>query len=156
MDKHILHDSARKKVNAPEAERRSFVQADVFVPYEFVKKTLATLEDLYNHERISRMPCVLITGRPGSGKSTILEQFAARHPIDPNPNGEYAKAPVVYIQARQNASETGFYRDLKRVLNPRDVINKINPELAVRRQTDRLSDTGWTLLERVGLKVPAH
>ena len=154
MDKHILDDSARKKLHAPEAERISFVQADVFVPYKFVKDTLATLEGLYDHERISRMPCVLITGRRGSGKSTILERFSAKHPIDPNPNGAYAKAPVVRIQARQNASETRFYRDFKRLLNPRDVINRINPELAVRRQTDRLNDTGWTLLERVGLKMP--
>ena len=154
IDTRILDPKARRKIDTPKDERIEFVQTDVFVPYAFSTYVLDTLEKLLKHPTADRMPCVLLTGRPGTGKSTLLKQFYARHPIDPNPRGHYAIAEVVYIQARQNATETRFYRDVKALLNSRDIITRLNPELEAKRQTDRLSESGWELVKKVGLKMP--
>lgn len=75
------------------------IQSGFWVPYDKAMEILADMETLLAHPPINRMPHMLLVAPSNNGKTELLRHFLALHPSDPNPNGEAAKHPVIYVSA---------------------------------------------------------
>ncbi len=93
-----LQPHVQELMNQSDGERRSYLRGDIFVDYESARLIHAELEQAFNDPDKVRPNSILLLGEPDSGKSTIFEQFCARHPASDNENGLHAKIPVVRSQ----------------------------------------------------------
>jgi hypothetical protein len=55
------------------------IHEERWVAYPRAKIILEKLERLFDYPRRSRMPCLLLVGRPGMGKTMLLERFCRQH-----------------------------------------------------------------------------
>ena len=62
-------------LDADAAIRLLAVHEERWVTYPRAKAALQRIERLYAYPRRSRMPCLLIVGRSGMGKTMIVEKF---------------------------------------------------------------------------------
>ena len=58
------------------------------------------------------MPCLLVHGRTGMGKTMILRKFAREHPKAVDPRLGLARIPVVMMQLPPEPAEVPFYEGL--------------------------------------------
>ena len=94
-----LGETAAALADAGAEERIQAIKAGFWIPYDRAKETLARMEELLVHPPIERMPNLMIIGASNNGKTQILTHFMAAHPIDPNPEGDAAVAPVILVDA---------------------------------------------------------
>lgn len=80
----------------PTPERIAFCMADRWVGYTLAHDVLQLLEDTFAQPRSLRMRNLLIVGRSGNGKSSVLERFINAHPILKSDQGAPI-APIVSI-----------------------------------------------------------
>lgn len=92
MMEHLGAD-ARAVMDGSTKERVAFVNRDHWIGYQQAKRILGQLHDVVEAQDVSRVPNVLIVGRSGNGKSSILERFMNQHPIQITESG----APYVPI-----------------------------------------------------------
>lgn len=95
---HLREESA-KLAKSDNETRIKAIQKGFWVPYDRAKEILGDMETLFNHPPIDRMPHMLLVAPSNNGKTQLLKHFLASHPSDPNPNGEAAKYPVIYVAA---------------------------------------------------------
>lgn len=95
---HLRQASAEIAVMADDFRIRA-IQSGFWVPYQRAKEILADMETLLAHPPINRMPHMMIVAPSNNGKTELLRHFLNLHPADPNPNGEAAKYPVIYVSA---------------------------------------------------------
>jgi len=95
---HLRQASAEMAVMADDFRIRA-IQSGFWVPYQRAKEILADMETLFAHPPINRMPHMMIVAPSNNGKTELLRHFLNLHPADPNPNGEAAKYPVIYVSA---------------------------------------------------------
>lgn len=92
-----LDEEVREILTLPKPERQQFCKADRWVGYTRATQIMNRLDDLLTYPRTLRMPNILIVGRGGNGKSSILERFAHRHPIQVSGSGSPV-APVLRVE----------------------------------------------------------
>lgn len=115
-----LNDVARELLSGSDASRIEAIRKGFWIPYTRAKEILERLDDLLSHPRVIRMPNMLIVGRTNNGKTHILRRFLERHPPNPNPEGEAAIVPVVFVEAPSSPDRGEFYnRILESVHAPR-------------------------------------
>lgn len=98
-------------------ERISAIRAGFWIPYPRAVEILERLEDLLTHPRVIRMPNMLIVGCTNNGKSHILHRFVEKHPPDPNPAGDAAIWPVVFVEAPSSPDKGDLYRGILQTLH---------------------------------------
>ena len=76
-----LEPSAVEALLLPKAERIEACRADRWIGYTRATQIIAQLDELLIYPKTLRMPNILVVGRSGNGKSSILERFTSRHPI---------------------------------------------------------------------------
>lgn len=110
---HLSREAA-ELADAPDANRIWAIQTGAWVSYPRGKAILDKMEELLAHPPILRMPNLLVVGASNNGKTQLLRHFLEKHPQDPNPAGDAAIVPVIYVQA----PTTPDIRDLcVRILN---------------------------------------
>jgi AAA+ superfamily predicted ATPase len=106
-----LHSDAREAMDLPTEDRIACALEDRWIGYTKAQQALQTLSDLLAHPRTLRMPNMLLVGRSGNGKSTIIAKFRELHPIQMSEGGQ-ARAPVVVVEMPSEPSETRFWTEL--------------------------------------------
>ena len=86
-----LHDVAA----ADAASRIRMVSKDLFIEHEYSRFLNDTLDALLGEPRHGRMPCWLITGDAGMGKTAHLHRFARRYPDHRAGDGATLIRPIV-------------------------------------------------------------
>lgn len=103
-----LDPEVSKALLLPKAERIAFAQADRWIGYTRASQILAQLDQLAIYPKTLRMPNVLVVGRSGNGKSSILERFINRHPIEMTPSGSPI-IPLLYIEMPETPDESELW-----------------------------------------------
>jgi hypothetical protein len=139
------HLSAEVALVADQSDklRIAYLHQDRFVPHPQAEALLSELEMLMNLPDAVRPQGRLIVGQSLMGKSTVLDEFARRHPADDNPNGNAAIVPVISVQYPETADE-GIYPEILARLNAHMPTNSKPRDM--RKQT-------VALLRQVGMRI---
>lgn len=112
LDYGHLNDVALQLLSKSDEERIVAIRQGSWIPYTRAKDILERLEDLLAYPRVIRMPNMLIVGCTNNGKSHILHRFVDKHPPDPNPSGDAAICPVVFVEAPSSPDKGELYRNI--------------------------------------------
>lgn len=128
-----LHPKARDIAERSNEERIAWIEVDRWIKLRRSEAALEQLEALLAYPPRGRMPCLLIHGTTGMGKSEILERFQKRHPWSIDIDTGRETLPVLLAEMPPEASEVDFYDAIIRQLNvhekcwgtARDLRNKV-------------------------------
>ncbi len=101
----------------PAAERIRFIRADRWIGFPRAELGVNLLRGLIDHPSCARMPCLLIHGDSGMGKTKIVERFRRDFPDDFDIQAGRAQRPVLIMEMPPGPSEQRFYRQMLAVLN---------------------------------------
>lgn len=77
------------------------------------------MEGLLDPPPTHRVPGILLLGDSNSGKTSLGLEFMSRHPVDPNPEGEAVRMPVLRIEIPPNPDGPRIYDEiLMRLMQP--------------------------------------
>ena len=109
--KHLeqLTPTAREYLDKPLETRIQKCREQVWIPYPQAVNILDELEDLFYYPSKDRMPNMLIVGNTNNGKTTILNKFMAKHPMNLD---VYNVIPVIKITAPISPSHTALYEKI--------------------------------------------
>jgi hypothetical protein len=93
-------------------ERIQWIRAERWINHPMAELALATMNDLLTYPQRNRMPCLLIHGRTGMGKTMILRKFHREHPKVTDPRIGHTQTPVVLMQLPPEPVEVPFYEEL--------------------------------------------
>lgn len=103
-----LDPSVVEILQLPRPERIAFCQADRWVGYTRATQILSQLDQLVIYPKSLRMPNILVVGRSGNGKSSILERFTNRHPVQVTAAGSPI-APILHIEMPETPDESELW-----------------------------------------------
>lgn len=95
----------------PADERIKHCKADRWIGYTRATQIMQQLDQLLVYPKTLRMPNLLIVGRSGNGKSSILERFAHRYPVQITATGSPI-APVLHIAMPETPDEPEFWSEI--------------------------------------------
>jgi hypothetical protein len=108
---HLLSEH-RSIADLPDEERIQWIRAERWISHPAAELALATMSDLLTYPQRNRMPCLLIHGRTGMGKTMILKKFYRDHPKIVDQRVGLTQAPVVLMQLPPEPVEVPFYEEL--------------------------------------------
>lgn len=123
--------------------RKRFLRSSRFIPHEQVNAINETFEQLLADEDEVRPRCCMLLGASFMGKSTLIEEFARRHPAEDQPDGHSAYVPVITVQYPDRVRE-GIYPE---------ILRRLNAHLPVSASGSRVRDTCLKLLQTVGCRL---
>lgn len=103
-----VNEDVEPVLELPNDERIAYCKSDRWIGYTRATQTLQQLDQLLLYPKSLRMPNVLIVGRSGNGKSSILERFSNRHPVQVTATGSPV-APVLRISMPETPDESEFW-----------------------------------------------
>jgi hypothetical protein len=107
-----LEASHRPIADMSDEERIQWIRAERWISHPAAELALATMGDLLTYPQRNRMPCLLIHGRTGMGKTMILRKFSRDHPKSMDSRLGVAQMPVVLMQLPPEPAEVPFYEEL--------------------------------------------
>jgi Bacterial TniB protein len=110
-----LDASHRAIADLPDEERIQWIRAERWISYPAAELALATMDELLTYPQRNRMPCLLIHGRTGMGKTMILRKFSRDHPRIVDQRLGIAQTPVVLPP---EPAEVPFYEEIARGSRP--------------------------------------
>jgi Cdc6-like AAA superfamily ATPase len=85
---------AREDSQLPDAERILRIRAERWIHYHLAETALVRMSELLAYPQRDRMPCLLLYGATGMGKTKILRKFLRDHPTTfDNRLGSHPLAP---------------------------------------------------------------
>lgn len=108
---HLLSEH-RPAADLPDADRIQWIRAERWINHPNAEVALAGMSDLLTYPQRNRMPCLLIHGRTGMGKTMILKKFHRDHPRIADPRVGTIQVPVVLMQLPPEPNEVPFYEEL--------------------------------------------
>ena len=99
-------------LGADAAVRTRAIHEERWVTYPRAKAILEKLERLFEYPRRSRMPCLLIVGRSGMGKTMLLERFCRQHDVRWEAERLREHTPVLSVVIRPQPTVRRFYAQL--------------------------------------------
>lgn len=112
-----LDPVAGEVASQPDTERIRFIHAERWIGFPRAELGLNLLRDLIHHPPCARMPCLLIHGDSGMGKTKIVERFRRDFPDDFDSEQGRAHRPVVVMEMPPGPGEQRFYGQLLATLN---------------------------------------
>ena len=143
-DMKHLADNTRDAAQLAPKERIAYLRVDRWIDYPRALEALDLLEQLRETPERTRMPCLLIHGESGIGKTMIIEKFRRAHPPAFNRQKGLQDIDVVAVQMPPAPQERRLYGQILMALN------------APYRPSDRLSaveHTALTLLHKLKPKI---
>jgi Bacterial TniB protein len=106
-----LHISLRKIADESGEARVRRIRTDRWVSYARAESALASMEDLLNFPKRTRMPNLLLVGPTNNGKTMIVEKFRRAHPATPasQTDSGAAHVPVLRVQMPAGPDEPRFF-----------------------------------------------
>ena len=108
---HLL-PAYRRHAALADAERIAWIRADRWLEFERARGALARLEDLLAYPPRDRMPCLLLYGDTGMGKTKIIRKFLRDHPATFDKATGVTTMPVVAMQMPAEPIERDIYGEL--------------------------------------------
>ena len=108
---HLL-PAYRRQAALPDAERIAWIRADRWLDFEQARGALARMEDLLAYPPRDRMPCLLLYGDTGMGKTKIIRKFLRDHPASFDKATGVTTMPVVAMQMPAEPIERDIYGEL--------------------------------------------
>lgn len=102
----------RRYAALPDEERIAWIKADRWIGFDQAAAVLALLEALLAYPPRDRMPCLLIYGDTGMGKTKIVRKFERSHPATLCQPTGVTHRPVVVAQVPSEPVERDLYREL--------------------------------------------
>ncbi|AMD56963.1 transposase [Agrobacterium tumefaciens] len=125
-------------------ERIAWIRADRWLEKADARAALARLEDLLTYPPRDRMPCLLLYGDTGMGKTKIIRKFLRDHqPVFDRGTG-VTSMPVVAMQMPAEPVERDVYGEL---------LNALSAPGPSGDATYRLKTTCRTLMRRIGVRM---
>ncbi len=107
-----LSSEAGAETLLPNSERILRIRAERWINYRRAEAALARMAELLEYPQPDRMPCLLLFGAIGMGKTKILRKFLRDHPpVFDNYIG-VTKSGVVSMQMPPDPDEKAFYEEL--------------------------------------------
>lgn len=103
-----LDPEVAQALTLPTPERIAFCQTDRWIGYTRATQILKQLDQLLVYPKSLRMPNLLVVGRSGNGKSSLLERFYNRHPVQITESGSPI-IPILHIEMPETPDETEFW-----------------------------------------------
>ena len=100
-------------------ERIELVKVDRWVAYARADAVLTHLNSLLHYPPYDRMPCMLLYGLPGMGKTKILQKFLRDHPSSFDETQGVSRMNVIGIQMPPDADEKSIYEEVLGALDAR-------------------------------------
>jgi hypothetical protein len=107
-----LEPGHRSIAELPDGDRILWIRAERWISHPAAELALETMDDLLSYPQRNRMPCLLIHGRTGMGKTMILRKFNRDHPRTIDSRVGVAQMPVVLMQLPPEPAEVPFYEEL--------------------------------------------
>jgi replication-associated recombination protein RarA len=112
-----LAQECRTQALLENSDRIRAILTERWISYPRATFALERLEYLLLHPPRDRMPCLLLFGATGMGKTKILKKFIRDHPASFNPRTGVNSMPVVAMQMPPEPDEKAFYLQLLNALN---------------------------------------
>lgn len=108
---HLL-PAYRHQAILTDAERIAWIRADRWLDLDQARAALGRLDDLLVYPPRDRMPCLLIYGDTGMGKTKIIRKFLRDHPACFDHGTGVTSMPVVAMQMPAEPIERDIYSEL--------------------------------------------
>jgi len=105
---HVFPEIA-DMLSADDSSRIRSIQEERWVSYPKAVAIIRKLERLLEFPRRSRMPCLLIVGRSGMGKTMLLERFCRQNCPAWEPEHDREHTPVLSVVIRPQPNIRRFY-----------------------------------------------
>lgn len=112
-----LFPAYREQAELSDEVRIDWLRRDRWVSLPQAEAALERLEDLLTYPPRGRMPCLLLFGATGMGKSEILHRFAELHTASYDERAGLTTMPVVVVQMPPQPTEDEFYTELMLAMN---------------------------------------
>jgi replication-associated recombination protein RarA len=107
-DLNHLQPQFRALAEKPAEERIEWIRQDRWINYPRADQALKRLDELLAFPPRNRMPCLLLTGAPGMGKTHIVQKFARDHPPEFDAVSGATRVRVVAMQMPPEPVEHDF------------------------------------------------
>ena len=107
-----LHAAYRAYALLSASERIQWIRQDRWIHYSRAEQVLNRLSDLLTYPARDRMPCLLLFGPTGMGKTRIVQKFLREHRSSFDDVTGRTRLPVVAVQMPPAPSERDFYEEL--------------------------------------------
>ena len=104
-----LSSEASVETMLPMAERILRVRAERWINYARADAVLMRMTELLEYPQRDRMPCLLLFGATGMGKTKIVRKFLREHPPTFDSQVGVTKSVVVSTQMPPDPDEKSFY-----------------------------------------------
>lgn len=108
---HLL-PAYRRQASLTDAERIAWIRADRWLDLDQARAVLVRLDDLLTYPPRDRMPCMLLYGDTGMGKTKIVRKFLRDHPASFDQRTGVTTMPVVAMQMPAEPVERDIYSEL--------------------------------------------
>ncbi|WP_424138262.1 TniB family NTP-binding protein [Roseomonas chloroacetimidivorans] len=129
----------------PDDERIQWIRAERWISHPAAELALEAMGDLLTYPQRNRMPCLLVHGRTGMGKTMILRKFSRAHPKVVDPRLGLTQMPVVLMQLPPEPAEVPFYEELLGALGL-PLVGEVSRIRARRMARDALRIVGARIL----------
>jgi Bacterial TniB protein len=96
----------------PDEERIAWIRQEKWIQYPRAERILARLVDLVDYPPRDRMPCLVIFGATGMGKTRVVHEFLRHHKSSFDRGHGRTRMPVVYIQMPPTPTERNLYEEI--------------------------------------------
>jgi hypothetical protein len=107
-----LASEHRAIARLPDDERIQWIRAERWISHPAAEPALEAMGDLLTNPQRNRMPCLLVHGRTGMGKTMVLRKFSRDHPRVLDTRLGLTQMPVVLMQLPPEPAEVPFYEEL--------------------------------------------
>jgi hypothetical protein len=107
-----LHEDFRATALLPDEQRIDWIRSDRYLGYRKAARVVMRLSEIHDYPQRARMPCVLIYGASGMGKTKILEKFARDHGVAAGKRGSRSCQPIVTMQMPTVPEEAEFLKEI--------------------------------------------
>lgn len=108
---HLL-PAFRAQASLPAEERIGWIRQARWINYSRADQVLARLSELLDYPPRARMPCLLVFGATGMGKTYLMEKFLRAHRSCFDESAGVTRLPVVCVQMPPAPNERDFYEEL--------------------------------------------
>jgi Cdc6-like AAA superfamily ATPase len=107
-----LHPSQQQFAQLTNEERITWIRQERWIQYPRAKRILERLADLVDYPPRDRMPCLVIYGGTGTGKTRVVQKFLRDHRAHFDKKLGRTRIPVVSIQMPPMPVERDLYQEI--------------------------------------------
>lgn len=112
LDLAHLRTEVGEQARLDNAARIVLLRQGIIVDTNHTKRLRHRLDQLISHPKVPSMPNLLISGVPGSGKTTVINRFLLDHQRYEDPEFECTRIPVLYCEIPPDPDLGSFYNEI--------------------------------------------